>query len=516
MTALTKHRLDRAATIEQRANASIRAVRQHRPHTRFLEAAIDVLRWTQNNARGLRLTQFEATAKTHLTSALEDAFHRFVFVADGKVMPKRSKESRSELLASATNELLPGMTHEARIERAKANRRLVRGAASLDITAVERLRYALTFFSDDTQRGTLDALVEMAHFKAAIPIVTAKPKKGTLKKVVVGVGGKSRVSQCLTKADLSERTRNPGVGSELCTYCASPSERFDAYHGFDIGYIHVVSERERSSVSLTAGKLSAEVCALHRGGGSNTARRTAVNNLDQMRCERAALSEIAGKAGTIDHRSMRIRRKIGFDRGQPVLVRKELRYMDRRWEVASPILQQFLNTLLAPLRLDVTVTESLARIEVSADGYLVGIDADGYQAILHEVCSDDEATHWRDAFATCLDYLGQYLDLHSITEEAWLTITDPVDNNAQVPLASIAMFRPEWYGPNEIIVPKVGFAYRTVPCASGIYGRFIVLQPREPLDIAPGPVIEISLLPPQWVRKMYGVPRRREPDEQSR
>lgn len=186
--------------------------------------------------------------------------------------------------------------------------------------------------------------------------------------------------------------------------------------------------------------------------------------------------------------------------------------MARRWEVASPILQQFLNNLLDPLSLNVTVTESLARIEFSADGYLVGIDADGHQAILHDVCSDEEAERWRTDFAKCHTFLGRFMDLDSKTEQAWLTITDPVGNNVPIPLASIAMFRPEWYAPADII-PRVGFAYRNVPRApEKLFGRYTVLLPTDPLTPPPGPVIEISLLPPQWLRMMYGVPRRPKPD----
>lgn len=186
--------------------------------------------------------------------------------------------------------------------------------------------------------------------------------------------------------------------------------------------------------------------------------------------------------------------------------------MARRWKLASPILQQFLNNLLAPLSLNVTVTESLARIEISADGYLVGIDTDGHQAILHDVCSDVEAERWRTAFETCHTFLGRFMDLYSITEQAWLTITDPVGNNAPIPLASIAMFRPEWHAPADII-PRVGFAYCNVPRApEKLFGRYTVLLPSDPLIPPPGPVIEISLLPPQWLRMMYGVPRRPKPD----
>ncbi|MDZ4117202.1 MAG: hypothetical protein U1C54_14515 [Xanthomonadaceae bacterium] len=418
---------------------------------------------------------------------------------------------------SALGESTPEAAADARRKRFKAILDLVHSAASLNSAAAYRLRDILGILSDDTQRGTLDALIEMVHFKDSIPSVTAKPKKGTLKKVVADVGGKSRASQRETTAERSERTRNPGVGNDLCTYCESPSERFDAYHGFDIDNIHVVSERERPSVKPTAGELSAEVCARHKGGGSNSLRRTAVNNLDQMRCERAAFSEIADEAGAINHRSVRIRRKVGFVRGQPSLEHKERRYMARRWKLASPILQQFLNKLLAPLSLNVTVTESLARIEISADGYLVGTDADGHQAILHDVCSDDEAKRWRTAFGLCLSYLKDYMDLDNITEEAWLTTTDPEDNNAPIPnapipLASIAMFRPEWHAPADII-PRVGFAYRNVPRApEKLFGRYTVLLPSAPLTPPPGPVIDISLLPPQWLRMMYDVPRRPKPE----
>lgn len=500
----TKHRLDRATTIQQRANESIHEVHRLRPHPAFLAAASGLLRWTQDHAQGLRLNQFRAAAIAQLTGALEDSFARFALANDGGDKVDQSRKSQSRSSAGTLEESPAATTAELRRQRFETILELLHSAASLDSATAYRLRDTLVFLSDDRERRTLDALLAMASFKASIPIVTAKPKPGTLKKVVAGVGGKSRASQPLTKADQSERTRNSTLGNSLCTYCASPSERFDAHYGRDIGAIHIVSECKTSPVRPIAGALSTTVCARHKGGGSNALRRTAANNLDKMRRERAALSDIAGRVGVLDHRSLRIRQMIGFDRGQPRSISRRRTNIIRRWKVASPIVQQFLNELLAPLNLNVTVTETLARIEVSADGYLIGIDADGQQSILHDVCSDQEAERWRRAFGLCLRYLKDYMDLDNITEEAWLTITDPVRTNAPIPLASITMFRPEWYAPADVIVPHVGFAYRNVPRApEKLNGRYTVLLPRDPLIPPPGPVIEISLLPPQWLQNIY-------------
>lgn len=385
-----------------------------------------------------------------------------------------------------------------------ASRTTLERAASLNPFDVYALMDELKCATDETARRSLDLLLEIAYFKARIDPITTKAHHRL-------VNSKS--------ADPVLRTRDGSLGEPYCKYCSAPSARYSAFHTSAIGDLTVVRESgdHRGHDGLETPifhDLNRNLCATHAERDKDKGRdKTAERNVIRMREELQSISSIARSGGLTNLRSLRVRSYVAWTRAKRDVLKQELKnaqelsvFAITKTKIQSLLLDMFGSLGLSDRWLD--LTSSLAQIDFCEDGYFVRINHDGSEDVF-EVGSASELGQWRDRSQAVFRRLAPILDIKARTDESWLSWLTTMDGQVRnIPIGSLSVLSPALGENGEIVVPRLGFAFRDIQHREPVAGRHSrVLTPHAALHPAPGKVIRLTLLSPDWLAGMFAARR---------
>ena len=464
-------------------------LRSSQCHPQFLQKTHQFLEWAGENSRGLLPARFDSVAKQHFHEVLFQIFSKFT----GPVV--RVKDAPRHLNQTGN---LPDSTDRLNREVEKLREVFLR-ASTLDMSAASYLQRKLSKFLDAQEQQTLDALIDLAAFKQRIPWPTSTPELHILR-------NDAPRSRRPPSKDLRTRTTVRGVGSPLCLYCSAPSQLYSAAHMREVDGVQVLCESWTSSGAVPPNRVNHNVCSLHVGGSNNPRKKTAKNNLTHMKTELYSLHDTFHSANVFVHQSLRIRQLVAYNRGQQDLRVEKLESIDRDFSLARPALERLLGRVLNTLP-RIEITESLTQIEISGDGYMIGLDDGNSEEFRHDVKTDQELVAWQAAVATCLERVNRFYNMEDTWDEAWLSITDPHQKDAEIPIACITIVCPLEGEDGDSCVPRIGYATRNFRDITAYKdGRMTTILPDAGIGIRPANVLRISLLSPRWLRRVYQHP----------
>jgi len=376
-------------------------------------------------------------------------------------------------------------------------------ASLLSLDGVYALMDELKYTTNGATRRSLDLLLDLAYFKAHIGPVTTKAHHRI-------VNSKS--------AEPVLRTRSSSAGSQYCKYCASPSARYRAFHSSSVDEFLALREdgyREHDfGDSPIFHDLNPHLCSSHAERDRDSGRdRTAERNLERMREELRQLSTIAKSCGLADLKPLRIRSYVAWIRAKRDVLKREYKAAakQRLFSVVEPKIQALLLNVFGSLGLPrhwLDVTSSLTQIHFCEDGYFVRVYHDGTEEVF-QVASAYELAQWSERSQTVLRRLAPILDVEASTDESWLSCVATLDGVAnEVPIGSLSIFSPVQGVGGEIIVTRLGYAFRDIPTHAPRDGSQLhVLLPPGLLNPLPGREIRLTLLSPDWLAGMFSAKR---------